>query len=197
MPVQRREESDTSVSMLDGMRRGDNAAWNKFVAVFAPVLYERFRSKGYSEHDALDLGQDVFAKVRTSLHTFVRDGANLLFRKWLNTVVNSVTTDFHRKRQRQVRAGGGEAQAALEQVPDPIDDFGETENDKSMFVVRTFDLVKGDYSPQVSQGFWMVYVEGKSFTEAAQTLGTTSGALRTGANRLRNRIKQELEGLMD
>lgn len=192
-----REESDTSLSMLDGMRRGDSAAWERFVTIFGGLLYDRLRFKGHSAEDSEDMVQEVFSKVQTSFRTFVRDGKEKLFRKWMNRVVDSVTIDFVRKRRRQVQAGGGDAQARMEQVPDPIEGLVETEDDRVMLLIRTLETIKADFSPQVWQGFWMMRIEGKTSTETAEALGTTPGAVRIGTHRVDQRLKQELRGMMD
>lgn len=197
MPTSFREESETSLSMLDGMRCGDEAAWDRFVTIFGGLLYDRLRRNRFSPEDAEDLVQEVFTKVQTSFDTFDRDGKRKLFRRWLNSVVQSVCVDFLRKRRRHVEAQGGDAQNLLQQIPDPIDALVETEDDRVYLLIRTLDTIKGDFSPQVWQGFWMTRIEGKTSTEAAHELGTTPGAVRNGVLRVKERLTNELRGLID
>lgn len=199
MPTFFREkgESDTSLSMLDGMRRGDSAAWERFVTIFGGLLYDRLRRKGFAPPDAEDLVQEVFIKVQTSFSTFVRDGSEKLFRKWLNSVVRSATVDYVRRRRDAAPVGGDDAHAALQQIPDGIGQLVENDEDHVLLLIRTMDAVKHDFTDQVWKGFWKTQVEGLTSTEAAEQLSTTAGAVRTGADRVKRRLKDELRGMID
>lgn len=196
MPKPPREESDTSLSMLDGLRRGDNAAWTRFVTVFSPLLYQKCRGKGHSEEDSRDIVQETFIKIQQSFPTFVRNGRDLRFRFWLNSVVQSVRMDYGRRRARQFQAQGGEAQAMLEQYADPLDIL-ETDEDQTLLFVRALDTVKQDFTPNVWEGFRLTEIEGWSTKETAKLLETTEGAIRSGNTRIRKRLRDELEGLLD
>jgi RNA polymerase sigma factor (sigma-70 family) len=179
------------------MREGDPAAWERFVTIFGGLLYDRIRRKSFSPEDAEDIVQEVFRKVQISFPTFVRDGKTLLFRRWLNKVVHSVMVDYVRKRAKEVRGGGGDAQARLQQFPDPISDLGESDEDGALLIVRTLEVIKQDFHPQVWQGFWKTQIERKTSVEAAKELETTPGAVRAGATRVIARLRNELRGLFE
>src|SRR5438874_593008 len=109
----------TSVSLLDRLkRRDDTAAWDRFVALYTPLLYHWLRRAGLQEHDAADLVQDVFAKLVVLLPNFSYNPSQS-FHAWLRTVVMNCRRDLQRRRTPQT-ATDVETQAF---TPDPIELF--------------------------------------------------------------------------
>ena len=116
------DDSPTPPSLLDGLLSGDDDAWARFVTIASPVVYARCRNSGLSDADAGDVTQDAFLRVHKSMHTFRRNGENLRFRFWFNTVMKSAIIDFARKANKNPRGTGDSAvQGALNNVADTID----------------------------------------------------------------------------
>ena len=63
----------TSRSLLDGARGRDPAAWERMVALYAPLVLYWCRQSGLRDDDAADVFQDVFHSVAVHLGTFRKD----------------------------------------------------------------------------------------------------------------------------
>ena len=79
----RRGMYDTSASLLERLRHpNEQAAWERFVRLYTPVLLAWSRRLGLGADDAADLCQDVFARVFQALPGFAYDPSRR-FRGWL------------------------------------------------------------------------------------------------------------------
>jgi RNA polymerase sigma-70 factor (ECF subfamily) len=75
--------SSTSSSLLNRVRQPeDRQAWDRFVALYTPLLYSWTFRVWLSEADAADLVQDVFVILLKKLPEFEYD-PNQSFRAWL------------------------------------------------------------------------------------------------------------------
>src|SRR5206468_557044 len=114
----------TSVSLLERLRTpGDTEAWNRFVTLYSPLLFECARRWGLQEQDAADLAQEVMMLLLRKLPDFSYDKGKS-FRAWLRTVTLN--------KWRECQRGAKRAQnrdVVLEEVPDPADghEFEEAE----------------------------------------------------------------------
>ena len=97
----------TPPSLLERLRQpADEKAWQEFVDLYSPLLYQWARRAGLQEHDAADLLQDVFAHLLRKLPEFEYD-RHKSFRGWLRTTTLNLWRDGCRRRVaygfRQVR----------------------------------------------------------------------------------------------
>jgi len=125
MSVDRHPQSDdhgssvlrTSASLIDGMREDDGAAWDRMVALYAPLVARWCRAQKLSEADAADVFQDVFQAVASHIGRFHRGRRGDTFRGWLRTITRNKIHDLHRRNRREPPGiGGSEAQRRLNQV---------------------------------------------------------------------------------
>ena len=76
----------TSISLLERLRKtNQDAAWQRFVDLYAPLIYHWARHQGLNATDAADLVQDVLAMLIAKLPEFNYDPTQR-FRGWLRTV---------------------------------------------------------------------------------------------------------------
>lgn len=102
----------TPASLLERLRRpGDRRAWDRFVELYAPLIYYWACRTGLRAEDTADLGQDVFATLLEKMPGFVYDPGKS-FRAWLRTLVLNKWRD-HRRRS---------AAAARRAEKGPLDD---------------------------------------------------------------------------
>jgi len=180
----------TSVSLLDRLkRRDDTAAWDRFVALYTPLLYHWLRRAGLHEHDAADLVQDVFAKLVVLLPNFSYDPSQS-FHGWLRTVVMNCRRDLQRRRA-PVTATDVETQAF---TPDPIESFIEKDY-RNQLAVRAMQILRADFQPQTWQAVWDLVVEGKPAGDVAARTGMTVQAVYAAKCRVLARLRSELQGL--
>jgi RNA polymerase sigma-70 factor (ECF subfamily) len=108
----------TSSSLLDRVRADEAGAWDRLVALYAPLLYHWCRRFRLQEEDLADVFQEVFKTLVVHIGQFRRVRQNDTFRGWLWTIARSKVLDLLRKRSREAPGGGG-AGGDLSQIPAP------------------------------------------------------------------------------
>ncbi len=155
---------------LDRLIAGDKAAWDRFVARFAPVIFAAVRRKlvpaGRSE-DAEDVAQDVFIRLCARDYHVIRryDASRAKLSTWLTVIAHSAAID-HLRRQKaraQPLESVPEAQLAVDPPKDPVK------------VV----IPPGLLSPRQALVLEMLYQREMEAAEAAQVLGVNPQTVRS------------------
>ncbi len=167
--------------------------WNRFVAIYAPLLDEWTRRLGVPVTDRSDVVQDTLVKLLTSIASFrVTDQGS--FRGWLFTVMRNSWMDSLRKRHPPT--ADFSAQLSNWAEPDPGVISEQTEY-RQYLLRRVHDLVTADF-PLISQQAFQQYVmEGKPASFVAKSLGLSTNAVYLIRVRILRRIREELAGLLD
>ena len=185
----------TSISLLQRLRQpNQDAAWQRFVELYAPLIYHWSRSQGLNSIDASDLVQEVLATLVTKLPEFEYDPTQR-FRGWLRTVTVNKARDFQR---RQATRPSTDADQAIEQVAvaDTADLFDEAEY-RSFLVKRAMELMQTEFEQQTWQACWKHVAEGRRAADVAGELGITANAVHIAKCRVMRRLREELDGLME
>lgn len=182
--------TNTPVTLLERLKRpADAQAWGRFVELYTPLLLSWARRLGLQEPDAADLVQDVFTLLLNKLPTFVYDH-NKSFRGWLRTVA----LNQWRNRQQKCRPATGQD---LDGVPAPAAEaFWEAEY-RDHLVDRALAVMKSEFQPTTWQACWEVVVNRRSAEDVGQQLGLRADAVRAAKYRVLNRLRRELDGLLD
>lgn len=183
----------TPASLLERLRRPEEElAWERFVALYTPLLFYWARRSGCRESEATDMVQEVLALLVRKLPDFSYD-RNKTFRGWLRTVARNCWSNLQRRASLPMAAG----------TPDPAelpaaddDPFWEVEY-RERLVSRALDLMRADFQPATWQACWQTVVEDRPAAEVAQELGISVGAVYMAKSRVLSRLRQELEGLID
>ena len=187
----------TSRSMLAGARARDAEAWERMVALYAPLVFHWCRQWGLSPDDTADVFQDVFQSVAAHIGGFRREKAGDTFRGWLRTITRNKVNDHYRRRQHEPGGvGGSEARVLLSQLPDAADD--EVRSDEvaeNALLHRALDQVRGEFEPRTWQAFWRTAVEGRATADVAAELAMSAGAVRVAKSRVLHRLRAELGDL--
>jgi RNA polymerase sigma-70 factor (ECF subfamily) len=199
MPVASGDLSaSTSHSLLHRVRLRDAEAWQRFAALYTPLVYGWARRGGLQESDAADVVQDVFRSVFAKIGDFQNDGQRSHFRGWLWAITRNRVRLFYRQRAPQAQtAGGSDAAHQLAQVPDvwQREDDPSTPDDQRAFLRRALDSVKGDFAPETWRAFWRVAIDGRAAGEVAAELKLSASAVRQAKYRVLCRLREELKGL--
>jgi RNA polymerase sigma-70 factor (ECF subfamily) len=177
----------TPASLLVRLRRGADApTWERFVALFTPLLDRWAHSLGLQDADAADLVQDVFSQLLQILPRFHYDPARS-FRGWLRTVLINAWRDRR-------RAPG--AAPLPDEVADEAarPDLAEAEYHRHL-VGRAVQILQRDFAPATWQAFWETTVAGRPGAEVAAQLGLSVNAVYLARARVLNRLREELAGL--
>ena len=172
--------------------------------MYGPLVYSWCRWAGLEPEDAEDVSQEVFASIPAKLHHFRRDRPGDGFRKWLKTVTLNRARDHHRRQQGKARAPGGTA-AQIQLAAQPADDeaspFVETADERAReanhLLRQATELVRADFEPITWQAFWQTAVEGRAAADVAADLDLSANAVRIAKSRVRARLREELDGLLD
>jgi RNA polymerase sigma-70 factor, ECF subfamily len=199
-PGERAAES-TSTSLLGRAKAGEDQAWRRLVDLYAPLLYEWCRRHGLRAEDASDIAQEVFAAVARSIEGFRRDRPNDSFRGWLWTITRNKIRDHFRHRKGEPDAQGGtDAQMRLAEVPEQPPDASTSSlpgGGGDSLERRAIELVHASVEERTWQAFWRVAVEGKEVAAVAGELGISVQAVYDAKYRIRRKIRQELDGLIE
>lgn len=193
----------TSLSLLSRLRDGDRAGWERLVKLYGSLVYSWCRRAGLSRDDAGDAVQDVFASVSQHLHQFRREQPGDSFRKWLKTIAYNRAREHHRRQAIRPQAQGGtQAQIQFASVPQPerevpIESGNEDHSERKHLLLKATELVRGDFEENTWKAFWETVVAGRAAPDVAADLGMTANAVRIAKSRVRARLREEMDGLLE
>ena len=185
----------TSVSLLHRLRQSDHAvAWERFVDLYAPLIYHWGCHQGLQPTDAADLVQEVMAILLVKLPEFDYDPKRR-FRGWLRTVTLNKARDFQRREA--VRPNSG-----LEETIDRVsvaseEDLFEESQYRLYLLQRVRQLMEAEFEPHTWQACWMQVAEGRSAADVGRELGISPNAVRVAKCRVLRRLREELDGMLD
>jgi RNA polymerase sigma-70 factor (ECF subfamily) len=187
--------TSTSISLLHRVRQpNDRQAWDRFVALYTPLLYSWARRLGLPESDAADLVQDVFVILLQKLPQFEYDPKKS-FRAWLWTVArNKYLERYRRPVQRSL--GSDEDPSAQLAENDGAELFAEAEY-RDFLVGRALHLMQAEFQATTWKACWECVVHGKSAATVAAELGTTVEVVWAAKSRVLRRLREELQGLLE
>jgi len=196
-PASLYSDSSTSASLLDRVRANDNAAWQRFVRLYSPLVYAWAKRWGLKNQDAADVLQDVFHAVARSLGQF-RRAENGSFRSWLWTITRNKVNDHFRAREAEP-VGGTDMQHRLQEIPETEpEEWSESgECSRAQLVERATQLIRDDFEPHTWQAFWRLAVENHPARDIATELGMSVDAVYQAKARVLRRLREELNGHID
>jgi RNA polymerase sigma-70 factor (ECF subfamily) len=193
------EHHDTSPSLLDRARGGDQLAWEQLAKLYEPLLMYWCRQSNLNDSDAADVRQEVLLAVYASLGSFVRRETGA-FRSWLRAVTRSKICDRLRQRSPGQGEGGSDALRRLAQTPAkdvPEAPDPEEAAEGRLLYRRALELIRTHFTAQTWQAFWRVVAEGQSPAHVAQDLGMSRTAVYIAKSRVLNRLRTEFAGMLD
>ena len=184
----------TSISLLQLLRQPNaEAAWQRFVNLYTPLIYYWGRGQGLNSTDASDLVQEVLAILVIKLPQFEYDRTRR-FRGWLKTIAVNKARDFQRRSTKRPATG---TDSTIERLaaPDAVDLFEEVEY-RNFLVKRAMKLMQAEFQDQTLRACWMHLAEGRKAADVGQELGISANAVHIAKSRVLRRLREELEGLL-
>jgi RNA polymerase sigma factor (sigma-70 family) len=173
---------DSERALVDGLRRGDAAAFDAVYALYKDRIYGfLFRLSG-RRHLADDLFQEVFLKLARHA-TALREDTQLA--AWLFTVARNQW----RGHQRWLLGGGGR-QLPDEIAPEPGPDPDQEAQRRAE--LRALEVALAELPDAAREVLLLVGVEGLDQEQAAQVLGLSYEALRQRLSRARAQLADKL-----
>jgi RNA polymerase sigma-70 factor (ECF subfamily) len=183
----------TPRSLLERAQASDGRAWQHLVGLYRPLVLFWCRRAGQAGPDAEDLAQEVFASAALGLADFRRDRPGDTFRGWLRIITKNHILQHLRRSARHPRpAGGSEAWARLQEVPDPLADSVDEQIEFGRICRRVMEQVRCEFEEKTWQAFWLTVVEDRVPATLGAELGMSADAIRQAKSRVLRRIKQEL-----
>ena len=187
----------TSLSLLGRVRTHDRAAWDRFVALYQPVVRRWCERAGLQPADAADLTQDLFCSLLPQLGGFRHDRPGASFRGWLWTVTrNRVALHFRRQAARPLPAGGDSAFRDLAESG-IADDSAAPPDSRTEVARRALELIRDEFEPATWHAFWAVQVEDRPVAAVAESLGLSPNAVYKARARVLRRLRDEFGELID
>jgi RNA polymerase sigma-70 factor (ECF subfamily) len=184
----------TPVSLLERLRLpGQERAWERFVELYAPLLYHWARRTALPNVDPADLVQEVLTLLVQKLPEFTYD-ENRSFRAWLRTVAHNCWHNLRRRAELPREADAPDL--GMLSAPESDDPFWEVEY-RQRLARRALELMQADFQPTTWQACWQCVAEGRPAADVAAELGISVGAVYMARSRVLSRLRKELEGLMD
>jgi RNA polymerase sigma-70 factor (ECF subfamily) len=191
--------NETNLSLLSRATAGDEAAWNKMVALYQPLIFGWLQRHGVPRQETADLTQEVLVAVVRELRSFVHAGHPGSFRGWLRAITVNRARGFLRGAEREQGAGGEDVLAIIDQLEDPHSAVTQAWNaEHDAHVVRqVLKLIETDFEPATVLIFHRLVVDEARASEVAAEMGMTVAAVYAAKSRVLLRVRQEAEGLLD
>ena len=188
----------TSESLLLRLRNSDGdsideSAWQEFVKIYTPLLFDWARKIGLPDSDASDLVQEVLLLAFQKLPQFSYDRSSS-FRGWLRTV----TINKYREKRRRLSAQQAIASHSILEQLQPVDIAESTWdiNYARMLVAQTMQPMRGDFAEETWAALELVVGKQIPVNDAAETTGVSPWTIYAAKSRLLKRLRDELKGLL-
>jgi RNA polymerase sigma-70 factor (ECF subfamily) len=185
----------TPISLLERLRQPrQEAAWERFVQLYTPLLCHWAHKLGLEGQDAADLIQDVFTLLVQKLAEFRYDPGKR-FRGWLWTLTRNCCRERLRRQQVPVQPGAPEllSQAA---TPGVAEEVAEEEY-RQYLTRRAMQLMQAEFEQPTWTAFWESVVNERPAAAVAEELGLSENAVYLAKGRVLRRLREELAGLLD
>ncbi len=185
---------ETRASLILRLRNAEDvAAWNDFMAIYAPVIFRVACRHGLQVADAENLIQEVLLSISRALPQWLQREDRGSFRAWLLKIARNEAVDMlTRRATRPLGKDGLEAERLLAEVPDHRGDLSaqfDLEYEQSVFQWAAAQ-VRDSVSDTTWQSFWLTHVEGLSVDRVAQQLKMRTGTVYVARGRVMNRIQE-------
>lgn len=188
------ENSQTSVSLLDALRSGqDQLAWSRFYAKYSHRIVRWCAVWGIQSDQAEDIVQETFLSVYKSIGRFQYD-PHRSFRSWLKTVAWRAWINLEGKPEftNLPLKRNGQSFVSIDQIrTEFLREFD------SMAYTEIFAIACERIRPKVDPVHWsaflMSYYDSIPGPVVASTLGLSLGSVHTATCRIRKLIRDEVQ----
>lgn len=187
--------SDTSLTLLERVKRGEVAAWSEFCGHCATVLRRWSGRMGLQAADVDDLIQDTLLIVIGRIRLFQRRGTGS-FRAWLRVIAWRCWCDAVARAQRSNRPeviehlrNSVEARISLEEELDRLFE--------QQLLEQALASVRARVQEHTWEAFRLMVLEGRRGEEVVQITGMQLSAVYTARCRIQKMVTDELQRLAE
>jgi RNA polymerase sigma-70 factor (ECF subfamily) len=188
------DSRETAPSLLVRLRDNqDDAAWQTFVGVYAPLIYRYCRRHRLQDADATDVSQEVLAQVARSIRTFEYQPERGRFRDWLGTVTRNKLLRFLEKEGRTVCGQGGDfSDAVLNESAAPEADSEWTAQFNAHLLQVALERIRSQFEQTTWTAFEQVWLENRPAAAVSQEVGLSLTSVYVAKSRVLKRLREEV-----
>jgi RNA polymerase sigma-70 factor (ECF subfamily) len=190
------DQPKTRVSLILRLRHPKDAvAWQEFVEIYQPLVFRLARSRGLQEADALDLTQEVLARVAGAINRWNPDPQRGSFRGWISQITRNLVIQFLRsKNRRPLTSDDSSVDQLIRATPDPSPEteLFDLEYERQVFAWAA-EKVRSSCQPKTWQAFWLTAIETRPADQVAIELGLSLGAVYIARSRVMARLKEKVQ----
>lgn len=187
----------TNLSLLQRVGRGYPLAWERFTAIYRPMIQRWFQGHGVALAEAEDLTQDILVVLVKALPDFKHAGRKGSFRSWLRTVTVNRARKFWQANK--MRFPSGQFPDLLDSLVDPKSELSQQwdiEHDRAVHH-RLLEIVDRDFEPESARVFRRMVIDGVSGPDVAGEFGLSVAAVYGVKARILKRLREEALGLLE
>ncbi len=190
--------SATHPSLLVRIREPRDAeAWTTFVRVYGPLIYRHCRRRGLQDADAAEVTQEALLQVSRSIRRFEYQPERGRFRDWLGTLTRHRVQRFLKRQAGRVAGTDNLPEGGFEDLAAPEQDAGWTEEFQAHLLQTALAHIRPHFEEHTWQAFQGVWLEDRSATEVAQTLGQKLDWVYMAKSRVLKRLREEVQALAE
>ena len=191
----------TSFSLLERASASrDTEAWDRLVALYAPLMRRWLNAYDIQDADADDLIQDVLSVVLAELPAFQHNQRTGAFRNWLRRILVNRLRGYWRTRKREPLARG--SSSLVEQLNELEDDSTEAsriwnaEHDRHV-ISQLLVSVRPRVLDKTWDAFRRQVLEGQRADAVAAELDMPVNSVYVARSRVLSILRREAAGLVD
>jgi RNA polymerase sigma factor (sigma-70 family) len=186
---------NTRPSLLVRIRRAEDAeAWQTFVSLYAPLVFNYSRRRGLQDADATDLTQEVMKEVMKSIRAFEYQPEKGRFRDWFGTVVRRELGRFW---ERQKRAGKIASAETMTDLPAGRTDTAWDEEAHAQILRVALSRIRASFEAVTWEAFTRTWIENRPAAEVADALGVPIETVYVAKSRVLKRLEDEVLDLAE
>jgi RNA polymerase sigma factor (sigma-70 family) len=186
---------NTRPSLLVRIRRAEDAeAWQTFVSLYAPLVFNYSRRRGLQDADATDLTQEVMKEVTKSIRAFEYQPEKGRFRDWFGTVVRRELGRFWARRK---RAGKFASAETMTDLPAGRMDTAWDEEAHAQILRVALSRIRASFEAVTWEAFTRTWIDNRPAAEVADALGVPIETVYVAKSRVLKRLEDEVLDLAE
>ena len=186
-------ETRDSLLIRDADARGQSA-WEQFVRIYRPVVYNVARMRGLQDADAQDVCQKVLFAISQAISQW-EPHPDHPFRAWLGRVARNAILNAVIRRPKDQATGLSEVAFLLNDVAAEVPGSSAElmlETRRQLFY-RASQVVQCEFTDITWRMFWETEVEGRSVDVVGASCGRTPGAVYVARCRVMKRLREYVQ----
>ena len=187
----------TQVSLILRLRDSSDAdAWEQFVSIYHPLIWNVAKRLGMPDEDANDACQDTLLRLSQVVHQWSHNERDSNFRGWLYRVArNCMLSEFEKNKLRFVGTVAEDGKQYLDQLVEDTpegDSRYQLEFRRQMFAVA-IEAVQPSVKPIYWEAFRLSYIENHEINQTAERLGIPIDTVYVARHRVLNQIRKQIK----